>query len=265
MNNYMKKTIISILKAIGLYKVYTEYKFKQLEKKNQKEDEKHFQPRLEFYSNIVSKGQLVYDVGANVGNRVNVLLAIGARVVAVEPQKNCIETLHKKFGDRIDVVGMGLGAEESEKDLYIADYSTISSMAEDWIESVKQSRFKQHNWEKKEKVKITTLDKLIEKFGLPQFCKIDVEGYEVEVLKGLHQPIPVISFEYTVPEQNQKLAECLRLCQSLSPDYLFNYSVGEGMVYELDNFIPFDSFIQHVATDGFIKTGFGDIYVKLSR
>ncbi len=258
----MKRIMIEFLKKTGIYRIYRNYRFRQLEKQNQLEDEKHFQPRKEFYSQIVKNGDLVYDVGANVGNRVNVFLAIGAKVVAVEPQKNCIETLHQKFGNQIKVVGMGLGATETEKDLYIADYSTISSMAEDWIESVKQSRFKQHNWEKKEKVRITTLDKLIAEFGLPQFCKIDVEGYEVEVLKGLHQPIPFISFEYTVPEQTGKLIECLELCRNLSSQYVFNYSVGEGMVYQLDDFVSFEKFLSHVQSKEFIETGFGDIYVK---
>lgn len=258
----MKRIIIDILKKIGLYKFYKDYKFRQLEKQNQIEDEKHFQPRVDFYSRIIGKDDLVFDVGANVGNRVNVFLAIGAKVVAVEPQKNCVEILEKKFGNKIKVVGMGLGATETEKDLFIADYSTISSMAEDWIESVKESRFKQHTWEKKEKVRITTMDNLISQFGLPKFCKIDVEGYEVEVLKGLHQPISTISFEYTVPEQTGKLIECLQLCQKLSPDYVFNYSVGEGMVYQLSSFIPFGEFMTHVQSKAFIETGFGDIYVK---
>ena len=51
-------------------------------------------------------------------------------------------------------------------------------------------------WESTAYVPVTTLDELVTTHGRPDFCKIDVEGYEPEVLSGLSQPLPVIQFEF---------------------------------------------------------------------
>ena len=51
------------------------------------------------------------------------------------------------------------------------------------------------------RVPVTTLDQLILRYGRPYYCKVDVEGYEVEVFRGLTQPIPMISFEIHAKEQ----------------------------------------------------------------
>lgn len=97
----------------------------------------------------------------------------------------------------------------------------------DWIDAVKQERFKSYTWSAPVKIPITTLDKLIEKYGKPHFIKIDVEGYELEVLKGLTQAINWISFEYTVPEQTQKAIDCILQIQKFNPNIQCNYSIEE--------------------------------------
>ena len=65
---------------------------------------------------------------------------------------------------------------------------TISTMSDKWI---KDGRFSNdYKWTKTQLVAVTTLDDLIKEYGSPKFCKIDVEGFEYPVLKGLTKPIP---------------------------------------------------------------------------
>lgn len=259
----MKEFLISILKGLGLYDPLVNYKRKLDKKKFLKKEKNNLQKRITFYKQFLSPGDIVYDVGANVGNRVASFLDLNCKVIAIEPQQDCIDELKRKFGNQIQIVEAGLGESEDEKTMYISNANTISSFSEEWIKSVKESRFSQFEWNKKVQIKITTLDLLIKKYGSPNFCKIDVEGYEMEVLKGLTSPIPFISLEYTVPEQLDNLLNCLNYCNSLNNNYKYNYSRDEDMKFELENFIPFDEFITLVRSNKFIETSFGDIYLKL--
>jgi hypothetical protein len=79
-----------------------------------------------------------------------------------------------------------VGGSTGRQTLYINRHRTASSLVKDW----------QGESESTLDVPVTTLDDTISKLGVPQHCKIDVEGYELEVLKGLSQAIPTPSFEY---------------------------------------------------------------------
>lgn len=220
------------------------------------------QKRRLFYNQFVNRNDLCFDVGANIGNRVTPLLQIGARVIAIEPQESCYKILKSRFGKKIEIITKGLGENEGFQKFHISNTSTISSFSEEWINSVKDARFKEHNWDKTIEVDMTTLDELIAIYGIPAFIKIDVEGYELEVLKGLSQPIKMISFEYTVPEQTNKIVECINIVQRNSPNILCNYSTGETMKMISDEWLNVEKFFEHIQQPSFIMSGFGDIYLK---
>lgn len=221
--------------------------------------------RMRFYAEFVKKGDICFDVGANYGNRVAPLLKLGASVVAIEPQIECLAVLHGKFGSKINIVPKGLGEKEGSKTFYIANESTISSFSEDWINAVKKDRFKEYSWEQQEEVQMTTLDNLINEFGHPAFIKIDVEGYELEVLRGLSAPAKVISFEYTVPEQFQKIGMCIDQVLKANSNVICNYAIGEDTEWALPAWLNVDDFLRHTETDLFLNSGFGDIYLKSSK
>ncbi|MEO6303175.1 MAG: FkbM family methyltransferase, partial [Bacteroidia bacterium] len=157
-----------------------------------------FLERKKFYSTFLSENDLVFDVGANLGNRVEVFLSLKTMVVAIEPQTYCFEYLKTKFAGNISLLKIALGAKKDKMTMYInSRSSTISSLSKDWVNAMKNSRFSDQEWDKTTEVNVDTLDNLILQHGLPRFIKIDVEGFETEVLKGLSTSVPIISFEYT--------------------------------------------------------------------
>lgn len=217
--------------------------------------------RRRLYRSILSPGDLVFDVGANVGNRTEAFLAVGARVVAVEPQADCARELRSRFASNPDVVVLqqALGDTPGRGSLFVADESTISSMALDWIASVQRDNlFPGHRWsEEPVEVAVTTLDELIARHGVPVFCKIDVEGYEQAVLAGLSQPLPLLSLEFT-GGQIDRTAQAIERLEALG-NYRYAYSVGETMRLELP-WREADAFIA-----GLRQTpdhGFGDVYAR---
>ena len=88
--------------------------------------------------------------------------------------------------------------------------------------------FEQVRWDTQVEVPVTTLDALIEVYGVPAFCKIDVEGMETDILRGLSTPIPLIAVEY-LPAAMDMAREGVELIEGLG-GYEFNYSGGESHV-----------------------------------
>jgi len=220
---------------------------------------------ISLYQRWVKPGGLVFDIGANVGNRIDIFLEIGAKIVAVEPQKHCIQILMEKFGNKINIENIGLSESEGILEFHIADESTISSFSTEFITKTGSSRFRRNEWKETIQVPVSTCDKLIEKYGIPDFCKIDVEGFELEVLKGLNKKIPALSFEYCVPEMADNLYACLERLNVIDAAASYNYSVGESFVMSLDQWLSFPEFFSHVKEKKFHKSLFGDIYIQFSN
>ena len=218
--------------------------------------------RKEFYQSFVHKNNICFDVGANIGNRIEPLLQIGAKIIAIEPQESCCKILKKRFGNRIKIINKGLGAKEWIQKFYISNASTLCSFSDEWIDSVKKKRFRGFTWWKTIDTELTTLDYLIDRYGVPTFIKIDVEGYESEVLRGLSHSIPMISFEYTVPEQTSRIFDCINSLYIINNNILCNYSIWESMEWVLEKWLTKEEFLEHINKINFIETGFGDIYVK---
>jgi FkbM family methyltransferase len=220
---------------------------------------------LALYREFVRPGDLCFDIGANVGNRTELFLALGAHVVAVEPQALCARKLRRRFGSnaQVAVVSEAAGRARGEAELLVSTAHTISSMSADWVERVRASRrFGSHTWSETTVVPVTTLDALIEEYGNPSFCKIDVEGYEAEVLAGLSKPIRALSFEFT-PEAIEGTIACLRRLAELGPS-VFNYSIGDTGTLALEEWVDDAALAEHLARlDG--SRSFGDVYAQLDR
>lgn len=224
----------------------------------------YIQRHSTFYTQLLKTGDTYFDVGANIGDKLEPLINYGIKIIAIEPQTECISYLKKKFGNKITIVPKGLGAKEEIKKLKMTSASTISSFSDEWINATKESgRFSEFDWNETRDIELTTLDKLIKQFGKPTYIKIDVEGFELEVLKGLNTPIKFISFEYTVPEQLGLVKDCLKRIADISDNNIVcNYYHGDSLVWALDNWIGLREMLEHITTPEFIQSSMGDIYVK---
>lgn len=182
--------------------------------------------KREFTQSFFQKGDIVFDVGANVGDKAEIFLSCGAqKVICIEPQPDCAASLKQRFLGNPNVVieGIGLSEKAGTMNLHVCSTAnTISTFSEEW----KQGRFSNYTWDKTIPVKVNTLDALIEKYGVPTYCKIDVEGFEYNVLKGLTKRMPLyISFEFA-KEMIGSAKQCITHMKQLGYER-FNFAIGE--------------------------------------
>lgn len=208
------------------------------------------QREIDFYRTLLTgfrPGDLIFDVGANVGAKVDIFLRLGARVVAVEPDEINQKVIRDKFlrfrfaPKPVSIVGKAVSDKNAVETMWIdGPGSAVNTMSPKWAESLKANKATfahSHcglDFERRKSVETTTLDQLILTHGRPFFLKIDVEGYEINVLRGLSSPIPFVSFEVNLPEFRPEGLECVRLLSSLAPAGVFNYAgdYQNGLVLE---------------------------------
>jgi FkbM family methyltransferase len=170
------------------------------------------------YSQFVRPGDLVFDVGAHVGDRIGSFRRLGARVVAVEPQPPLVTTLKLLYALRRNVIvePAAVGRETGTVALKLnIDNPTISTASDAFMRAAEGAPgWENQAWPETVDVPLTTLDALIERHGRPAFIKIDVEGFEAEALAGLSRPVKALSFEFTTIQRDVALG-CLVRCTAL--------------------------------------------------
>jgi len=219
--------------------------------------------RLEvhFYRTVLAglqRGDLIFDIGANVGAKTDLFLRLGARVLAIEPDESCSRSLAERFLEfRINprpvtivtkAVSDKVGTEEMLVD---GPGSAVNTMSPKWAESLKKNKatFRYGHcgleFSQTKSVETTTIDELIAQHGVPFFVKIDVEGHELSALRGLHRPVPSLSFEVNLPEFRPEGLECVRLLAELARAGRFNYTSDCARGLSLGDWVPVDD-ISHV-------------------
>lgn len=242
-------------KSVGLYRVarwVNRHVFDREELARRKADEA-------FYRQILRPGDLAFDVGANYGEKTLALLAAGARVVAFEPQPDCHAELLSRCGSspRLTVLQKAVGATNGKAKLYVREKRGTSGLVQQWEGRV----------EGEITVDVTTLQDAIAAHGKPKFVKIDVEGFELQVLQGLKEPVPLTSFEYHLRDETIEQARaCIRYLANLGRVEI-NFSPAEELRFALPQWLSTDEF------DAFYPKqlqrvpgceGYGDIFVRMA-
>ena len=217
----------------------------------------------QFYASIVKPGELVFDIGAHVGSRSSTLLKLGAKVVAVEPQPAFADFIESRFaGALTGFERVAVGRTAGQIDLLISSrHPTVTSISSRFVETVKQSKgFSQVVWDRKVTVPMVTLDHLVGKYGLPAFCKIDVEGAEAEILCGLSKPIPLIAFEY-IPAMPSVASNAIDRLMGIG-NYRFKRVVGEQHRFVSDRWKSADELLVELSQMP-PETQSGDVYARI--
>jgi FkbM family methyltransferase len=189
----------------------------------------HQQALTQIYTPFIRPGDLCFDIGAHLGDRLRAWSRLGARVIALEPHPGMMSWLRRWYGHRpnITLIEQAVAAEAGTTTLWVSRRTpSVSTVSREWLTTVQNNRrFAGVRWEEQIPVTVTTLDALISQYGKPAFCKIDVEGVELEVLQGLSQALSALSFEY-IPARIDTALGCIQRLDRLG-QYEYNWRVSE--------------------------------------
>lgn len=217
------------------------------------------------YERFVPRGGLAFDIGSHVGDRIASFRRVGARVVALEPQPDCAEAISVLYRDDADValVRSACGPAVGTLTLHVNSANpTVTTASTDFVKAADGAGgWEGQVWDREIEVPVTTLDALIAAHGAPDFIKIDVEGFEADVLRGLSRPVAALSFEFTTIQRDVAL-QCLDIVAALGK-YRFNIALGESQSLTFAGPVSPEEMAAHVRALPH-EANSGDIYAFLA-
>jgi len=216
-----------------------------------------------FYGQFMGPESLCFDVGAHVGNRVRSWVGLGANVVAIEPQPQMVDVLERFYGDyfKVIIAPVGLADRVGQMTLHINRRNpTLTTFSQEWVDGFSANPdLVAAPWDGTAEVGVTTLDALIEEFGSPDFCKIDVEGFEDKVLQGLSSPIPALSFE-AFPMEVERSIRCVERLEGLAR-YRYRTVFAESFRWVESDWMDAETMVKRLR-DWSQDEGSGDVYAQ---
>ena len=196
---------------------------------------------------------MIFDIGANVGEKADVFLRLGARVVAVEPDIRAQEILRAKFlkyrlsPKPVKIIGKAVSDSIAVATLLVdGPGSALNTLSRKWADALRESRenkgrfdtgFDALEFANMREVETTTIEELTAEHGSPFFVKIDVEGHELGVLRGLRRPVPFLSFEVNLPEFRSEGLQCLDILQLVAPTGECNFTADCSSGLSLEKWV----------------------------
>jgi FkbM family methyltransferase len=141
---------------------------------------------------------LLFDIGANRGDATVAGLNKGYKVIALEPAPRIFKQLASVFIYNSNVIPLKVAVSDEDNNrvtFYEAEEDGLSTLNKDWLTSDdmpyagKGFRTISAN--------TITVDTLVKLYGVPDLMKIDVEGAEWSVFKGITQKYGALTFEWT--------------------------------------------------------------------
>ena len=245
MTAFCKATCQRLLKRAGLYErikgscLYHAYwriaDPRLLEQHNQE---------LDFFRKTLvgfRRNDLIFDIGANRGLKTSIFLKLGARVVAADPDASNQKTLTERFltyrlrKKPVVVVGKAVSDRNGHETFWISEPGfEMNTLNPRWAETLGRdpARFgRTFKFGEKREVETLTLEQMISTYGRPFYVKIDVEGHESNVLKGLQSPVPYLSFEVNLPDFRREGEQCIARLLSVDANGRFNCAVRNHLMF----------------------------------
>jgi FkbM family methyltransferase len=213
----------------------------------------------------MNKIKLAFDIGANIGKTSDILKTVSDKVICFEANPGLISNLRKKFNNsNVTVDCRGISNKIGQQVFHICPTSAISTLSEDWINT---SRFANTTmWNDKIEIDTTTLDNIIDEYGIPDYVKIDIEGHEHEALTSLTKVLnnTIFSFEW-VEEHKSKIDDILKHLYKLGYNR-FGVTEGDELLFdEQINWVSCEEFNLISSLDEKRKTRWGMIYFKINN
>ena len=187
-----------------------------------------------YYGSGVTARGVILDVGANVGDYSRGILSIApaARIYCFEPHPRNVSALKSALGTRVKVVPVALGSTSGMLELFDYDGGEGSSHA-----SLHKGVFEGIHQQPHESqfVTVTTIDDFVvqQRIDSISLLKIDVEGHELEVLRGAtrvirERKVDIVQFEFN--EMNVITRVFLADFFALLPGFAFYRLLPDGWV-----------------------------------
>lgn len=214
---------------------------------------------FKLHRTLLPSNALVFDIGAHTGEYSDIFASLGARVVALEPNPALTAILRRTSPRKVTIIEAAAGREVGKSRLRLCSASAMSSMSADWIATTQRhERLKGFAWQEEVEVTVITIDSLRKQFGDPDFIKIDVEGFEFQVLSGMSKQPGLLSFEFNT----EAMDACFNCLETFSPLSQFNFVLGTPARMHLSNWVAKPELVQHLRSVVSAQT-FGDVFVSL--